>query len=193
MPSDLPSNMPTDMPSNGPSTDPCQKYDNSLLCRVDTNYSECSTPLIKALCPYLCAGCVSLSPSTFIKKDGSASQEQTDNNNKKSVGIITGCSALVVVLIVVFIFLRKKNENLYEQPKMISTIDTNSNKCIQNEIYVPTEYISPKQIHYDLGDNTEPTYDLGNNTEPTYDLGDDDGYLQTGLYEEFRDLTENDF
>ena len=191
MPSDLPSNMPTDMPSNGPSTDPCQKYDNSLLCRVDTNYSECSTPLIKALCPYLCAGCVSLSPSTFIKKDGSASQEQTDN--KKSVGIITGCSALVVVLIVVFIFLRKKNENLYEQPKMISTIDTNSNKCIQNEIYVPTEYISPKQIHYDLGNNAEPTYDLGDNTEPTYDLGDDDGYLQTGLYEEFRDLTENDF
>ena len=197
MPSDLPSNipsdMPTDMPSNGPSTDPCQTYDNGLLCPLDTNYSECSAPIIKALCPYLCAGCVSLSPSTFIKKNGSLSQEQNNDKNKKSVGIITGCSALVVVLIVIFIFLRKKDENIYEQPKMISTIDTNSNKCIQNEIYVPTEYISPKQIHYDLGTNTEPNYDLGTNTEPNYDLACDDGYLQTGLYEEFGDLTENDF
>ena len=195
MPSDLPSNipsdMPTDMPSNGPSTDPCQTYDNGLLCPLDTNYSECSAPIIKALCPYLCAGCVSLYPNslpsnTIVPSDvigGSASQEQNNDKNKKSIGIITGCSALVVVLIVIFIFLRKKDENIYEQPKMISTIDTNSNKCIQNEIYVPTEYMSPTLIHYDLG----------NNTEPNYDLACDDGYLQTELYEEFRDPNETDF
>ena len=89
----------------------------------------------------------------------------------------------MLVLIVIFIFLRKKDENIYEQPKMISTIDTNSNKCIQNEIYVPSEYISPKQIHYDLGTNTEPNYYLAC----------DEGYLQTGLYEEFGESTENDF
>ena len=195
LPSNIPSNMPTDipsnMPTNGPSTDPCQTYDNGLLCPLDTNYSECSTPIIKALCPYLCAGCVSLSPisppsNNIVPSDvigGSASQEQNNDKNKKSVGIITGCSALVVVLIIVFIFLRKKDENIYEQPKIISTIDTNSNKCIQNEIYVPTEYISPTQIQYDLGTNTEPNYDLAC----------DDGYLQTELYEEFRDPNETDF
>ena len=211
MPTDMPTDIPTDMPSNGPSTDPCQTYDNGLLCPLDTTYSECSTPLIKALCPYLCAGCVSLSPisppsNNIVPSDvigGSLSQEQNADKNKKSVGIITGCSALVIVLIVVFIFLRKKDENIYEQPKIISTIDTNSNKCIQNEIYVPTEYISPTQIQYDLGTNTEPNYDLGPNTEPNYDLGTntepnydlacDDGYLQTELYEEFRDPNETDF
>ena len=191
MPTDMPTDIPTDMPSNGPSTDPCQTYDNGLLCPLDTNYSECSAPIIKALCPYLCAGCVSLYPNslpsnTIVPSDvigGSASQEQNNDKNKKSIGIITGCSALVVVLIVIFIFLRKKDENIYEQPKMISTIDTNSNKCIQNEIYVPTEYMSPTLIHYDLG----------NNTEPNYDLACDDGYLQTELYEEFRDPNETDF
>ena len=191
IPSNIPTDMPTDLPSIGPSTDPCQTYDNGLLCPLDTNYSECSAPIIKALCPYLCAGCVSLYPNslpsnTIVPSDvigGSASQEQNNDKNKKSIGIITGCSALVVVLIVIFIFLRKKDENIYEQPKMISTIDTNSNKCIQNEIYVPTEYMSPTLIHYDLG----------NNTEPNYDLACDDGYLQTELYEEFRDPNETDF
>jgi hypothetical protein len=191
LPTDIPTDLPTDIPTDLPSTDPCQTYDTSLLCPLDTNYSECSAPIIKALCPYLCAGCVSLSPisppsNTIVPSDvigGSASQEQNKDKNKKSIGIITGCSALVVVLIVIFIFLRKKDENIYEQPKMISTIDTNSNKCIQNEIYVPTEYMSPTLIHYDLG----------NNTEPNYDLACDDGYLQTELYEEFRAPNETDF
>ena len=158
-PTQFPSEVPSEVPTQVPTTDPCQTVDNNVICPVDTNYSDCSNPVIKAVCPYLCGGCISLSPTIPIIESSSQNQ---NNNNKQSLIIIIGTLTFVaiILLIVAFIILRKKKENIYEEPK---------NKCIRNEIYIPENKIND----YDIG--IESVY---------YNLASDDNYIQTELYEE---------
>ena len=162
-PTQYPTQVPSDIPTHVPTTDPCQTYDNNIICPLGTNYSDCSNPVIKAVCPYLCGGCISLSPTIPIIESSS------QNQNKKSLTIITGTLTFIVIvlLIVAFIILRKKKENIYEEP-----INKKKNYCIQNEIYIPENKIND----YDIG--IESVY---------YNLASDDNYIQTELYE------ENDF
>ena len=120
----IPTNQPTNQPTNLPSTDPCQTYDNNIICPVYTNYSDCFNPVIKAVCPYLCGGCVSISPTQYMSPninlptitpsilntndninilDNLSSKNIKNEENKNSFVLITGISSFVTILLILFI------------------------------------------------------------------------------------------
>ena len=205
-PTTYPTDAPTTYPTDAPSTDPCQTYDNSVLCPSGTTYSDCSNAITKAVCPYLCSGCTNISPTLFrstIFNSTTVSSEtlvsvgqaigSDSDNNKSTIGIITGMSSLIAValLVALVVLIKKKNQPLDSEP-----LESEPSNCIVNEEYVSEDlngtnymYLPPANInlestymsHYELA-SSNTSYEVTPD-QTLYDLGDDGGYIHENAYD----------
>jgi hypothetical protein len=140
-----------------------------------------------------------VSSETFVSV-GQAIGSDSDNN-KSTIGIITGMSSLIAVALLVALVVLIKNKN---QP-----LDSEPSNCIVNEEYVSEDlngtnymYLPPAPLNiestysdintheyeqanndtnviYDDNANDNTAYD--NLGQPMYDLGQDGGYIHTSL------------
>ena len=193
-PTDLPSDFPTDLPSDLPSyyptdspiTDPCQIIDPLILCPFQTTFDNCTDIITRALCPYICSGCVSVSIrnttaiplvtgsisliNQTVSKNVNNINQTNDSKSIMLIVLITGSSLLLlgILLLVIIKLCQTKNKVIrYEaETQKLSN-------CIENTTYVGVVLEDPNYMYLPQTD-----FSCDNLNQPTYEVTEEHRYLQ---------------